>query len=253
MKKNILLVTCMFLSIITNAQTDSTGVDLITSSPIDSVYSNSTNKVDKEISHWIGGADIQSVQFLNLPDGIKQKFSTGGMLYFQYKFPIVKSNIMIEAGLGVSNIIMNFNGTPGPSLDSTYFGPNLDSTYFIPLDKDSYKENKMNFTFIDVPVDLRFATGPDKSKNGWLLAFGFSAGLKVDDFIKTSSKDINGDKTKIKTYYTKNLLSYHYGLRARVGYGNFCVSGYYNLTNLFETNQGPEINYYTVGITLGGF
>lgn len=243
MIKNILLLNFLMLSIFAKAQTDTTKYFSGNSIEPDSVTSTIP---EKEIEHYVSAVEVQSVFFLNLPDEIKQKFSTAISLYFQYKFPIVKTNFMIAAGLGVSNVSMNFNGV-------MLYTPNFDSTYIKPLNDSTYKQNRMNLSFIDMPVDIRFATNTNKHNEAWLFALGFSAGLKVNDFIKTTGEDINGNNTKVKTYYTKNLLSYHYGLRARIGYGNFCLSGYYNLTNLFENNAGPEINYYTIGLTLGGF
>ena len=60
---------------------------------------------------------------------------------------------------------------------------------FAPLVNESnYKVNKLTLTYIEIPVELRFRSKPDKLDNHWKVALGFKAGIRVDGYTKQSTK-----------------------------------------------------------------
>lgn len=180
------------------------------------------------------------------PPGISvEGFSPGYSFNGMYKQPIAYPYLTFIVGLGVAYTDYRFNG-------KVFYTENLDSTYFQPLANTEYKRNKMSLVFLDVPLELRIASRTKKGEPGWFIAPGFSGGLLINDYIKTTSEDQNGNRTKSKIYYTKNLQQQRYGATLRVGYGNFGLYGYYGLSELFEEGKGFGTNFYHVGLTIGG-
>jgi len=180
------------------------------------------------------------------PPGIEvETFSPGYSVYVQYKQPVAHPYVTFTVGAGLAYTDYRFNGR-------LFYTENRDSTYFEPIPATDYKRNKMSLVFLDVPLELRLATRAKNGGAGWYLAPGFSGGVLVNDYIKTTSEDQHGNPTKSKLYYTRNLMPHRYGATLRAGKGNFGLYGYYGLSELFEEGRGFGTNFYHVGITLGG-
>jgi hypothetical protein len=64
----------------------------------------------------------------------------------------------------------------------------------------------------------------------------------------TSTKE-----SKVKNYYIKNRVPYQYRLRTKIWYGHFSAFAYYQLSKMFNKETGPEINSYSLGLSLSGF
>jgi hypothetical protein len=197
--------------------------------------------------------NIYSSQWLDAPDGITVRpVSPGYALYLNYKLPLYNPYVVLMLGPGVAFTDFRTNGYPvTPTYSNTTTGP--DTTYFVQLQPSQYKRNKLSLVHIEVPVELKFSTRPKKEGGkAWFFAPGFVAGLLVNDYVKTTGEDDQGNAFKRKVYYTRNLSKYHYGASVRLGYGMFGLYGHYGLTPLFEDGPRPGMTFYKVGITLGG-
>jgi hypothetical protein len=190
--------------------------------------------------------NLYTSQWLDAPPGITVKpVSLGASVAINYKVPLYSPYVVLMLGPGVSFTDFRTNGYPVAN-------ESRDSTYFVQLQPAQYKRNKLSLVNVEVPVELRFATGKNKSDKSWFFAPGFVAGILVNDYVKTVGEDAKGNRLKQKVYYTPNLSKFNYGVSARLGYGFIGLYGYYGLSPLFEEGKGPGMTFYKVGITFGG-
>lgn len=173
--------------------------------------------------------------------------SLGVCLSLIKEFANEESWINLALGLGISSQNIKSN--------STVFIDSTGNSYFSEIpDNTDYKKNKLSTVFIEVPFELRIKTNPDRNSNRFKIAAGFKAGYNLQRYTKYEGDDFRnlyaGDKIKIKQYRIKNILMYRYGVYARIGYGKFCITGFYSLTPLFEENKGPEIIPYYIGLAI---
>jgi hypothetical protein len=191
--------------------------------------------------------NVYTNQWIDAPRGITvTPVSPSCGFNILYKVPLYKPYVTLMFGPGIAYTDYRTNGYPVSTADG-------DSTYFIQLQPNEYRTNKMSILYVEVPVEIEFALPSKKGKQPWYLAPGFTTGLRVSDFMKTTGEDSNGDPIKQKIYYTRNLSDIHYGPSVRIGKGWFGLYGYYGLAQLFDDGKGPSMTVYRAGITLGGF
>lgn len=185
--------------------------------------------------------------WLQKPDSISPKWSSRGVGFYWMVIdvPLGNSNFSFAIGTGVSisNIFIN------RQVNET------DSMTYLPLipSSISYKRYKIVTTYLDIPVELRYHSKPDKTNNSWKVGLGFKGGLLINNHWKIKSKDALGDLTVFKSTGIKNLYSYHYGPTIKIGYGSFNIFTFYSLSTLFNKNKGPEISPFSIGLMISEF
>ena len=134
---------------------------------------------------------------------------------------------------------------------------NITETYFYRIPKVttagtalSYKKNKMVFTYIDIPFELRYRT-----TNGFKYAVGLKYGLLVGFDTKYKGEDPQGKlgSLTIKQSTATNLQTSRYGLTLAVGYKSLMFNGYYQLTKTYKEGVGPDMYPVSIGISLHPF
>jgi len=113
--------------------------------------------------------------------------------------------------------------------------------------------NKISTNFIDVPIEFRFRSYPNKSGKRVAISAGFKLGFLVQSHAKTRTKEdvfVNGVSVgnKFKTYNIPNLRKVRYGVTARVGFAKFYANFFYSLTPLFIDGKGTAATPISVGI-----
>jgi hypothetical protein len=108
-------------------------------------------------------------------------------------------------------------------------------------------------------MEIRFTLNPDDPSRSFKTAVGGRIGYMYDSFTKIKYSE-NTETKKLKDKQDYNLSKLRYGLTGRIGFGNFSIFGYYNLTPLFEENKGlKENNVYnnfptwTIGVSVASF
>lgn len=183
----------------------------------------------------------------DVPGGIKiRSFSPGYSASIFYIQPVAGSVVTLLVGPSLSYVDFHFNG-------QVHYTKNHDSTWFEPMESSSYIRNKMSLTFLDLPFEVRFLIRKNKKGDGFFITPGVSAGLLINDYIKTTGEDQHGHPVKQKIYFTNNLSTYRYGLSMKAGYGPVGIFGYYSLSELFEKHRGVGTNFYHIGIILGTY
>jgi hypothetical protein len=194
--------------------------------------------------HWAG-----------IPDSIKDHkkgLSRGANIYIMMNKPF-KNNPKFSAafgiGVGTSNMYFkNYN------IDIKSTATKLP---FTALDSAShFKKYKLTTAYLEIPVELRFTKNPEKSNKSLKAAIGVKVGTLINahtkgkNLLSSSGAALNSytAKENSKRYFNTTRLS----ATARLGYGNYSLSGSYQITALLKDGVGPVINPFQIGFTISG-
>lgn len=169
--------------------------------------------------------------------------------YLAYDFPISQSHFSFAAGIGVTTNNIYFNDQiPVMNRNSdTIIFQNVDTM----PDVNFYKKQKLNTTYLEVPLELRFFGNKDNRNQGFKAAVGMKVGLLVGAHTKVSHS-LAGPIIKEKVNTKRYVESWRFTPNVRLGWGNFSLYGSYNLTGLFKAGMGPEVFPYSIGICITG-
>ena len=180
-------------------------------------------------------------------------FNRGINVYFMY-----------DVVLGKKTKPQHFSIAPGIGVGSeNYYFKNYklswhyDSlTRFKPLgDSITAKNSKLNMTYIDIPIEFRYRSTPNKKTGmSWKIAVGFKFGFLVGSKwkYKGESLDNSGENVTFKDMKIGNMSKIRYGAYIRGGYGMVNLFYYYNISNTFANNKGPKMNTMAFGISING-
>ncbi len=179
-------------------------------------------------------------------------------IYYQYDFRLFKSPFSIVPGIGLSMERFKFKNdyivdyTSSTSEQIAMIKP-ADTAY------PEIQKSMLITNYLDVPVEIRYTLKPDDPTRSFKIAVGGRVGWLYDSFMKVKYKE-NSEIKKTKDKQDYNLTKIRYGLSGRIGFGNFSLFGYYNLTPLFEEGKGLQTNNesndfstLTIGISLSSF
>ncbi len=178
-------------------------------------------------------------------------------IYAMLNFPIANSNFSLAAGLGISS--HNFYSDAMASIRDTS-GLLTGKTEFYKLN-DVYKKNidysinKINVTYIDIPIELKFKTRAERNKR-FKASIGFKIGYNISNHSKYRGEDVienTSDYITIKKSNIKYINNWNYGLTARIGYGMYNLMAYYSMSKLFEKSRGPQIFPISIGVSITPF
>jgi hypothetical protein len=193
-------------------------------------------------------------QWFLFPDNINVSVFQPGF-GLQAMYPFTKNHVGIALGFSLSSHNFYSDAMPRNIPYKDDEGVLQDYTGFTPfdsltssMDAFSYKKNKLNVTYIELPVEFRFAPGEEKK---WRFAAGFKFGMLISDHTKYKGDDyryFSESQIKEKRFNIPYIAKIKYGPTLRINYGKFSISCYYPLVPLFESNRGPEMYPVTFGI-----
>lgn len=176
-------------------------------------------------------------------------YSRGINLYFYWDFRFKNSRVSFAPGFGygATNIYSRHTLLEGDTTEafSTVFKPIPAATL------SEYKVNKITLQYVEVPLELRIRSNPDKFNNFWKVAIGMKAGVRVDAHTRQTIKNTEGKKTYVERRFPDFAL-FRVGPTLRVGYSVFNVTAYYGVLNIFKSGRGPKANEFAVGISFNG-
>lgn len=198
---------------------------------------------------------ISSDHLTGLPDSVDNRIkgiSRGANVYIMLDKPF-KGNQQLSVGLGVgvgtSHIFFK-----KMQVDITSLNPKLP---FRPTDTTSYfQKYKLATSFLEIPLELRFSSNPEKPNRSFKAAIGVKGGVLLN--AHTKGKVLKNAAGTVVNNYTQKLLSKSYfntsrlAATARVGYGLFSLFGAYNFTALFKNGVAPDVKLFQVGLTISG-
>lgn len=194
----------------------------------------------------------------SIPDTINTKgIPRSFNMYFMFDFPF-KTNprfsVGIGAGLGTDNFYLNKQTIDIAGRNSNQLSFRKDSTYF--------KKYKIATTYLEIPVELRFAADPENTNKSWKAAIGAKIGTMLSAMTKGKTlMNSNGgtiltytEKTKSKRYFNTTRLA----VTARISKGVFGIYGMYQVNQLFKDGAAPSssglqnIRPFQIGLTISG-
>lgn len=124
--------------------------------------------------------------------------------------------------------------------------------------------SKLHWTYVEVPVELRWISNADKRGHSFKVATGFRAGYVIASKWKYNGQVFSGDffelepgdavfTEKLKRKQLDNILPWRIAPGARIGYGTVNLFSYFQVNNDFDFGQGPDIKGFTVGASISSF
>ncbi|GAF04691.1 porin family protein [Saccharicrinis fermentans] len=197
--------------------------------------------------HWAGVQlgfnnyhESDQVDFMNLNSG---KSMTVGINFLQYNIDLRKdkTNFGLVTGLGWA--VYNYR------FDNDYLIVQQDGlTIGQPTEDRHVKKSKIVTSYLNIPLLLELQT-PENSNVHAFVSAGLYGGFRLGSHTKTV---YFGDDKK-KSRQDININPFQYGAMFQVGFNIIKLYGTYNFSSLFESNKGPEVTPYTVGLTLINF
>ena len=192
--------------------------------------------------NWVGKPDTINT------NGIGRSFGFYFMLDFPFK---TDPRFSVGAGLGISasNIYFNKQYVNLISLSPTL--PFTDQS-----SAEHYKKSKLVTTYLEVPLELRYAIDPEHTNSSWKFALGVRPGIMLSAYTKVKNFENNADQ--LEDAYVQKQSSKHYfnGSRiaatARISKGPVGLFGLYQLTPLIKAGAGPTINPFSIGLVFSG-
>lgn len=212
---------------------------------------DSTRDYNSDFKHWQGlefGVNglMDYKNTLNAPAGANfleldyAKSYQFGLNFLEKDFHIYKNYINIVTGFGFNFNHYAFENNVSIIADTNYIAATMDTI--------KYRKNKLNVSYIRIPLMVEINTSKNPDKN-----FHIAAGAEVAYRIHSVTKqryDVNDKHYREKQRDDFNLEPFSYGLVARIGYNNVSVYANYSLSRLFKQNEGPQVYPVTAGICI---
>jgi hypothetical protein len=186
------------------------------------------------------GIDLFTDIWQGMPSTVKSRTINQGInIYTMYTFPVKKSNFTFAIGVGIGSHNLYSKGYL--ITDSV--------THFTPFTV-SYDKSKLNLTYLDFPLELRY-----KNKSQFRASLGFKLGVRISDHTKYKGNSLDGisKSVKVKSIGVDNLENLRYGITALAGYKWINLTFFYSLTNAFVKDKGPQVYPISIGIALRPF
>jgi hypothetical protein len=207
--------------------------------------------------HW-AGVDLGLTNFFSAPfdselpeENIFMDLNTTKSIsisinFLQYNIDLRKrsNNFGLVTGMGI-----------------TFNNYRLDSQYALTRDENGHtsyveterliKKNKLATTFLTVPLLLELQV-PTQKNASFFISGGLYSAFKLGSHTKLVYNDNLGNE-KEKSRSDLNVNSFKYGATIRGGYRFVKLYANYDLSQLFQAGQGPELYPWTVGLTLINF
>ncbi len=198
---------------------------------------------------------INSNQWTGVPDSISSHM--GGLnrsanLYLMLDKPFKSDpRFSVALGIGIGNSAIYFNKMRAD------INANSSKLPFIAQDTTNhFKKYKISTAFLEIPVELRFSSNPEKPMKSVKAAIGLKAGTLLS--AKTKGKTLQNASNSTINNFTEKITSKSYfnstriGATARIGYGNFTLHGAYYFNPVFKDGVTADIKLFQIGLTLSG-
>ncbi|TVR78624.1 MAG: PorT family protein [Chitinophagaceae bacterium] len=236
------LIYLLLISSIFSIQTFAQGTILDEGERI--VEAESQDRLVVELTHdnWLFESDDE---FINMSDDFSTLwYSRGISINFMYDIVFGNSRFSLAPGIGFQSTNVFHNAQL--SIDTN------GNTFFTDLPEfDDFKRKKLNISYLDVPIELRFRTRPNQRGSSFKVALGFKGGIRIDSKTKIKFEQ-DGDVQRVKEKNLANLNQFRYGPTFRIGYGVFNLIAYYSLNGVFEEGSGPSLTPISIGLSLNG-
>ncbi len=211
------------------------------------------NRSNSSYSQWSGfNFGVSSIAFPEGPDDFAYDYLQDqdywksihwSINFYEKRFRVIKDYVQVVTGAGFEfhNYSFNHNKRIGYTEDGGVFGAE-DTTF-------SLLKNRLKTSYFNIPLMLAFNTH-NESKKGMHVAVGVIGGVRLGTTYKTKWFE-DGNKKKVNTKGHHHMNDFSASATARIGFGRgLNVYANYNLIPMFDTDKGPEVNQFTVGVRL---
>ena len=192
--------------------------------------------------------DLFTDIWVNVPPNVDVRIINQGVnVSGLYDYRIGMSDYSFAFGIGLGS--HNFYSDAFAVVDSAG-NSNLTKISDI-YERNSYKRNKISFSYFDIPIEFRLRT-----KSEFRASLGFKMGFLIDSHTKYIGDDYiwdTNDRIHVKFKDVRNIEKFRYGVTARFGWKFINLTGFYSLTGLFKKGKGPDLYPISVGISFMPF
>lgn len=243
MKNSILLIGCLLIASVANAQYDSKGDEPSLFRPgfmwyytgIRPAKTERLRKYDRLIfdityNDWIGDQEPFNNHWASIG------FNTN----FMFDIPLTKGNT-VALGIGVAHQLTRvrhdnlFTKTSDPA-----------STLLVPKTTQTFNKNTLVGNAFSMPVELRF------HRESW-KHFKFHIGGRIGYQANMYSKTIFGsgaDRDVVKDYGFPDLNPLIYGAHVRFGFRNWALFANYHFNKIFTESSSTQLNQMQFGLSI---
>jgi hypothetical protein len=198
-------------------------------------------------------AEVGYDNWAGKPDSVLTTgFSRSFNFYFMYDMPFkTDPRFSIAAGLGIgsSNIYFNQQQVLVAAQTPTLQFQNTQG-------ENHFKKFKLVSTYLDIPVELRFALDPENTNKSWKFAIGSKVGFLLSTYTKGKNL-LNNANQSINNYIEKeSSKAYFNGVRLsptiRVSKGPIGIYAQYQVTPFAKTSEAAAMYPWAAGIVLSG-
>src|SRR5882757_5036662 len=175
------------------------------------------------------------------PDSIHTSgFNRSANFYVMFDFPFkTDPRFSVGAGLGIgsSNIFFHQQWVKIAAVGNSSLAFTDESQ------GDHFKKFKLVTTYLEAPIELRFAMDPENTNKSWKFAVGAKVGLMLSAHTKGKTRQNSfgqtignyTEKISSKQYFNSTKLA----ATARISKGVFGIFGQYQVNSLIKANAGP--------------
>ncbi len=166
--------------------------------------------------------------------------------FLEYGIPLAKPSLGLVTGMGLE--FNNFRFANNITLKETNGVVVADSAYI--LNGTNLSKSKVTMSYLNIPLLLEFQIPVGDEKI--FISGGVIGALRLGSHTKVVYQK-GGNKQKDKVRDDFNIASLRYGLHARVGYRFIKLYATYYPVALFQSDKGPEVYPFNLGIVLLDF
>jgi hypothetical protein len=199
--------------------------------------------VELGYDNWVGSTDSMNISGFNHSENV----------YFMYAWPFKSDgrlSVAAGVGLGSSNIYFAHQEVMVAAYgNQTLAFPDEEG-------ENHYKKYKLTTTYLEFPVELRFALDPEHMDHSWKLAVGTKIGLMLSAY--TKGKTLESATGSIVGNYTVKYSSKQFFSTAeftptiRVSKGVIGFFAQIHANPLIKAAAGPAVFPVSAGIVLSG-
>lgn len=194
--------------------------------------------------NWLGTPDSVNIKGFNHSEGF----------YFMYDFPFKSdARFSVGAGIGIGSSNIYFDQTY-PQV-AAYQNVTLAFTNTVG-GSGGYKKFKLTTTYVELPIELRFAVDPEHMDKSWKFAIGTKIGLMLSAY--TKGKDpLNGagqvvGNISVKESSKQFFSTPKFAPMIRVSKGVFGIYAQLQANPLIKAGAGPSVFPVSFGFVLSG-
>ncbi len=188
---------------------------------------------------------LQTDLWEGTPDSVnKSNYSPSVGLYLNKEFAINKSNFAVSLGVGIATTNNFFKKNQSLNLQADSSLQFVDSSL-------NYSKYKYSQVFLELPIELRFYQNINNKNKGFKAALGMKVGNLLSAYTK-GKYEIGGLQYKEKHYSKRFAERWRMVPYLRIGWGNYSLIGSYQITSVFQLNEGPQVFPYSFGFCISG-